>query len=277
MKTLRMWRPGKKDLAEVLLIGLALPFYYLVRGSAHERVGEALVRSVQLIKLERNLGIFWEADLQSWILSYDWLIQVFNAIYLYGHLPVIGALALWLYFWHRPQYLLMRNAFLISGAMGLVVYVLFPVAPPRFLPEWGFVDTVFKQYEVGRPLTPAFFTNEYAAMPSLHFGWNLLVGVAVWLASRHIGLRAFAVLMTLAMLATIILTANHYILDAAAGVLAVALGMLIAIGARALVLRYRSRHGSETGAWQGWLYWLCGIADSADTRQTRVVQGAQGA
>ena len=279
MKALLRWRPGKTDLAEILLIVLTLPFYYLVRGVAHERVGDALVRSVQLIKFERSLGIFWEADLQSWVLSYDWLVQVLNATYLYGHLPVIGALALWLYFWHRPQYLLMRNAFLISGGIGLVVYLLFPVAPPRFLPEWGFVDTVFSQYEVGRPLTPSFFTNEYAAMPSLHFGWNLLVGVAVWLASRRLALRAFAVLMPLVMLAAIVLTANHYILDAAAGLLAVALGMAIAIGARALVNRYRSRHdrAAEARPWQGWLYWLCGIADAADTRQAQAVQGAPGA
>lgn len=268
MRVLLTWRPSKKDLAEVLLIGLALPFYYLVRGSAHERVGEALVRGSQLVLLERRLGIFWEADLQHYILSYHWwLVELLNGIYLYGHLPVIGALAVWLYFWHRPQYLLMRNAFLISGGIGLVVYVLFPVAPPRFLPEWGFVDTVFRQYDTGRPLTPSFFTNEYAAVPSLHFGWNLLVGVAIWLATRNLPLRFFAVFMSVAMFATIILTANHYFLDAAAGLGAVALGMAIALAVRSLVSQFHALPRSS--AWKSWLYWLCGVAEPSDRAPAR--------
>jgi len=268
MEAVLKWRPGKRDLAELLLIGLALPLYYLVRGSAHERVGEALARGVELIKLEKSLGIFWEADLQSWVLSYDWLVKCLNNFYLYGHLPVIGALALWMYVWHRPHYLLMRNAFLLSGAIGLVVYLWFPVAPPRLLPEWGFVDTVVDQYKTGRPLTPSFFVNEYAAMPSLHFGWNLLAGFSMWLASRHIGVRAFAILMPLAMFVDIILTANHYFLDAVAGVLAVAVGLAIAVVARELVRRRSARSGVATPrAWQSWLYWLCGLADQSERPQ----------
>ncbi len=279
LEVLLRWRPGKKDLAEVFLIALALPLYYLVRGSAHERVGEALVRGAQLISLEKSLGIFWEADLQSWALSYEWLVKLLNNFYLYGHLPIIGALAVWMYFWHRPQYLLMRNAFLLSGAIGLIVYVVFPVAPPRLLgPEWGFVDTVLDQYKTGRPLTPGFFVNEYAAMPSLHFGWNLLAGFSIWLASRHIGIRAFAVLMPLAMFADIILTANHYFLDVAAGLLVVAVGLGIAVVARELVRRYQTRNGAHAApkVWQSWLYWLCGLADPSE-RPKAVAQGSSAA
>lgn len=277
MKAILAWRPGFKDLAEILLLASTLPLYYLVRGTAHERVGEALARGVQLIKFEKSLGIFWEADLQRLVLNYDWLVQFLNGFYLYGHLPVIGALAVWLYFRHRPQYLLMRNAFLISGAMGLVVYVAFPVAPPRFLPEWGFVDTIVGQYDTGRPLTPSFFVNEYAAMPSLHFGWNLLVGVAVWMASRNIVLRTFAVLMPFFMLIAIVLTANHYFVDAAAGLLAVILGAAIALGVRHLV---RSRWSKDPGtatqtAWRGWLYWLCGLTDQREAPQASAQRGAQ--
>ncbi len=277
MKALLAWRPGIKDLAEILLLASTLPLYYLVRGTAHERVGEALGRGVQLIKFEKSLGIFWGADLQRLVLNYDWLVQFLNGFYLYGHLPVIGALAVWLYFRHRPQYLLMRNAFLISGALGLIVYVSFPVAPPRFLPEWGFVDTIVDQYDTGRPLTPSFFVNEYAAMPSLHFGWNLLVGVAVWTASRNIVLRTFAVLMPFFMLVSIVLTANHFFVDAAAGLLAVILGAAIALGVRHLV---RSRWSKEPRAatrtaWRGWVYWLCGLADHRESPQAPVQRGAQ--
>lgn len=279
MAALLTWRPGKKDFAELLLIASALPLYYLVRGSAHERVGDAIVRSVQLIHLERRLGIFWEADLQQQVLSFDWLVWLLNAIYLYGHLPLILLLALWLYFWHRPQYLLMRNAFLISGAIGLIVYLLFPVAPPRFLPAWGFVDTVFNEYNAGRPLTPSFFTNEYAAVPSLHFGWNLLLGAGVWMASRHFALRSFALLMPPVMFFTIILTGNHYFLDAAAGFLAVALGMAIAFAVRGLISRYlpKDQRNARPSAWQDWLYWLSGVAEPRERPQAQLGQGTRDA
>lgn len=261
------WRPGRKDAAEILLLASALPLYYLVRGQAHERVPEAIRRGVDVIHLEKSLGIFWEVELQSWALSYDWAVTLLNGFYLYGHLPVIGALAVWLYFWHRPQYLFMRNAFLLSGAIALVIYVNFPTAPPRLIPDYlgfGFVDTVVQQYDTGRPLTPSFFVNEYAAMPSMHFGWNLLVGLAMWMASRNILVRAFAVLMPLAMFTDIVLTANHYILDAVLALPVVAVGILLAIGGRWLVLRSvspESKKAREKG-WVSWLYWLCGIAES---------------
>ncbi len=278
MKALLTVRPRSKvrALAEILLLGSALPLYYLVRGSAHERVGEAVIRGTHLIRFEKSLGIFWEADLQRLVLDHDWLVPFLNGFYLYGHLPVIGALAVWMYFRHHREYLLMRNTFLISGAIGLIVYVTFPVAPPRFLPEWGFVDTVMNEYDTGRPMTPAFFVNEYAAMPSLHFGWNLLVGVAVWLASRNLFLRAFAVIMPPLMLADIVLTANHYFVDAAAGMLVIALGAAIAVGVRNLVRSRWSGHPRTPaeGVLRGWVYWLCGLSDPLDQPRAGTPQGA---
>jgi hypothetical protein len=265
ISTLLSWRPGKRQLvelgAEVLLMGTTLPLYYLVRGFTHERVALAFDHAADLIDLEKRLGIFWEVDLQELVLSHDWLVDVLNSLYLYGHQTVILAVALWLFFQHRPQYLQMRNAFLISGAIGLVVYALYPVAPPRFMTEFGFEDTVFGQYGVSRVANPFFFRNEYAAVPSLHFGWNLLAAVAVWLASKNVALRSVAVLIPLVTLAAIVLTANHYILDAVAGLLAVAAGMAAAVALRAFVLRYRPQARGAAGAraW-GWVSWLGGVA-----------------
>jgi hypothetical protein len=272
----RLGRRGLAGLAaEVVLIGIALPLYYLARGLSHERVAVAFDNANQLIDVERALGIFWEADLQERVLSYGWMVDTLNAMYLYGHLPIILMIAVWLYFRHRPQYLLMRNAFLISGAIGLVIYVSFPVAPPRLMPEeFGFTDTVFRQYGVSRVANPWFLRNEYAAVPSLHFGWNLLAAVAIWLASRGVALRAFAVLMPLATLAAIVLTANHYFLDAVAGLLTVAVGMALALAVRTLVLRYRSESPGPTGeaAWRGWLSWLGGVPERSDGRPVGVGQ-----
>jgi hypothetical protein len=265
------WRPSWKDGAEIVLIASALPIYYLARGLTETRVDEAVGRGVDIIELERSLGIFWEVELQSWILSYEWFVKFLNNFYLFGHLPVIGALAVWLYFWHRPQYLLMRNAFLLSGAIALIFYVNFPTAPPRLLPEhlgFGFVDTVVDQYEESRPLTPSWFVNEYAAFPSMHIGWNMLVGIAIWLASRNFFVRAFAVLMPLLMFVDIVLTANHYIIDAFAGAGVMLIGLLIAVGAKRLAMRIvspDSRVAREKG-WVSWMYWLCGVPEPAGRR-----------
>jgi hypothetical protein len=274
MNALLTWRPGWKDGAEILLLASTLPLYYLVRGQATERVGEAVARGVAIVEFEQGLGIFWEVELQRAILDYDLLVQGLNAFYLYGHLPVIGALALWLYFWHRPQYLLMRNAFLVSGAIGLVFYLNFPTAPPRLLAQHGFdfglVDTIVEQYDEGRPLTPNFFVNQYAALPSLHFGWNLLVGMALWLATKNILIRAFAVLMPLAMFTDIILTANHYIVDAVAALPVVLVGMAITLAGRWLVLRVLSMDSKSARrkGWVSWAYWLFGVPESPETQSS---------
>jgi len=273
LNPLLSWRPSKKDLAEVLLIASALPLYYLVRGQAHQRVEEAVQRGVDVINLEKSLGIFWEVELQSWVLPYDWLLTFLNGFYLYGHLPIIGVLALWMYFWHRPQYLVMRNAFLISGAIGLVIFVNFPTAPPRLLEangvDFGFVDTILQEYKTSRPDTPAFFVNEYAALPSLHIGWNLLTSIALWMSTRNVLMRAFAVLMPLTMFAVIVLTANHYIVDAFAGFAVMMVGLAIALAARWFaVRRFPSEKSMRVQGWVPWLRWLCGV--SGETKETAV-------
>jgi PAP2 superfamily len=265
------WRLGLKDGAEILLLALALPLYYLVRGQVEERTGEAVQRGADIVALERSLGIFWEVELQKAAIDYGWFVDSLNAFYLYGHLPLIGALAVWLYFWHRPQYLLMRNAFLISGGIALVIYLNFPTAPPRLLPEYlgfGFVDTVFHDYGEERPFTPSFFVNQYAAMPSMHFGWNLLVGLALWLSTKNLVIRTLAVAMPIAMFTSIILTANHYILDPVLAIPVVAAGLAIALGGRWLVLRVISpeSNAAKAGGWANWVYWLVGI-DEATLRQ----------
>jgi PAP2 superfamily len=274
LRPLLSWRPGMKDGAEILLLALALPLYYLVRGQVEERTGEAVQRGADIVTLERQLGIFWEVELQKAAIDYGWLVDSLNAFYLYGHLPLIGALAVWLYFWHRPQYLLMRNAFLISGGIALVIYLNFPTAPPRLLPEhlgFGFVDTVFHDYGEERPFTPSFFVNQYAAMPSMHFGWNMLVGLALWLATRNVLIRGLAILMPFAMLTSIILTANHYILDPVMAIPVVAAGLAIALGGRWLVLRTlspESKAARESG-WASWVYWIVGIDETTVRRRAQ--------
>lgn len=215
-------------LFELLLILVAYFSYHLVRGAVNGRVEDAFINAAGLIRLEQSLGIFWEVQLQGLILSNAFLIDFFNWVYIWGHIPIVGALAFWIYFFRRHYFARYRNAFLISGAIGLVFYVTLPVAPPRMLPEVGFVDTVTLYNNAYRVLQPPAFVNQYAALPSLHFGWNLLVTIAVVRYAPIPAVRTLVVLVTAAMAVSIVVTANHFILDAIGGAVVALVGLLLA-------------------------------------------------
>ena len=222
-----------RDVFEIGLVALAFLLYFLVRGSVVQRDAEAVRNAANIIDIERTLGFFWEPDLHAAILDYRALVQLFNGIYFWLDFPVIVGVGLWMYFVHRHQYTVARDAVLASGAIALVVYHLFPVAPPRLLPpgaEYGFVDTVNRysnfsyQAQSAQP-----FVNPYAAVPSLHFGWQLLVGgVLIW-TTKNLWLRAFGAFMPVGQLAAVVFTANHYILDAMAGAVVALMGLLLAM------------------------------------------------
>ncbi len=204
-------------LFELALVLPAYFAYHLVRGAVNGRVDVAFTNADGLIRLERSLGLFWEIQLQGLILSHQFLIDFFNGVYIWGHIPVVGALAIWVFAFRREWFARYRNAFLISGAVGLIFFITLPVAPPRFIVDAGFVDTVTLHSSAYRVLQPPAFVNQYAALPSLHFGWNLLVGLAVFQTTRAWYTKAFGLAMPLLALAGIILTGNHYILDAVLG------------------------------------------------------------
>ncbi len=213
---------------EVVIIGLAAYNYFFVRGLIETRVGEAMDNSHWLVSLEERLGLFHEATLQGWIVGHDWLVTLANAVYIYGHWPVVIGTLVWLLVRHREMFPVYRSALLISGAIGIMVFITFPMAPPRFLPEFGFVDTVTLHSEAYRVLQPPSLTNQYAAMPSLHVGWNLLMGIAIFSGSTHRFWKGFAVVMPLLMVIATIVTANHYLLDGVAGSVVALAGLAVA-------------------------------------------------
>lgn len=214
---------------QALVMGLAAAAYFLVRGAMETAESQALRNAERIISLERTLGFFWEPTWQSWIEGSDLLVTLVNWVYIYGHWPVILAVAFWLAWFHPAQYRLMRNAFLISGAIGLVIFLAFPTAPPR-LTDLDVVDTVTERSNAYRVLQPPGFTNQYAAVPSLHFGWNLLIGISVFRCAHAWPVRTFGVVLPIAMFFAIVLTANHWIFDAIAGAAVALAGLGIAYG-----------------------------------------------
>ena len=226
----KYWRP----VAEVAFIVPAYVAYQFVRGAVQGQAGTAFNNATRLIHIEERLDIFHEAFLQQLILPKAWLVDFFNYLYIWGHLPVIVAVAVWLYMRHRDRYALFRNAFLISGLIALIGFSTVPLAPPRYMPEFGFTDTIIHAQSYYALQNPK-IVNQYAVMPSLHFGWDLLVAIAIGsnVQSRWVRLAVF--FMPIVMLGGVVLTANHYFLDAAAGALVAMIGLAIACGLRRLV------------------------------------------
>ncbi|MDQ3044285.1 MAG: phosphatase PAP2 family protein [Chloroflexota bacterium] len=219
---------GLRALREILIVAIAVLVYFSVRGVMNAHETTALANAERLIAFEQRIGLFWEHTIQSETLELSSMATIANWVYIWGHWPVIAATMLWLLFRHRNVVRVYRNAMLISGVIGVICFALFPVAPPRLIDGWGFVDTVTLQSRAYRVLQPPSMTNQFAAMPSLHFGWNLLMGIAIWRHAHGRLPRLFGALMPVVMFAAIILTANHYFVDGLAGMIVAVTGLGLA-------------------------------------------------
>lgn len=227
---------GVRGVLEVGLVAVAFSLYFAVRSAVVGETDIAYRNAIDIIDLERSLGVFWEDDMNHWVSQRIVWAQLANATYFWLLFPLLIAFALWVYYFRRTKYTFIRDTFLASGAIGLVIFWLFPVAPPRELPTLaaqfdpgapeyttGFVDTVkiHMRYAHDSQST-GLWVNSYAAMPCLHVGWNLLMGVgmviAVW-RERWMWLAVpVAVALPVSQSLTVMVTANHYLLDILAGV-----------------------------------------------------------
>ena len=214
----RWWhsRFGASFARELILIGGLLLFYKYGRSLVSGESAHAVHHARAVIGVERDLSIFTEERLQQAVIgaghTVEWLL---NAYYLFAHVVVTAVVFLWLYVRHPSTYKRFRLVMIAMTLAGLVLHVLYPLAPPRMFPNLGFVDTgrVVGPASYGRGSAYSGFANQFAAMPSLHFGWALAVAWSVILASSN-RLRGLVVLHPVLTLAAIVLTANHYWLDA---------------------------------------------------------------
>ena len=213
LRTFPGWGPL---VVQMVLVGGAALCYFAVRGLTQSSLGLAQENARDLVALEQRLGLDWEHTTQALIIDHDRLVRLVDAVYMYGHWPVIALTLGWLFVRTPDRFCLLRNAMFVSGAIGLVIFALVPVAPPR-LGVLDLVDTVTQRTTEYRTLQPPGLINRYAALPSLHFGWNLLVGIVVWQASRSTLLRLAAVACPVAMAFAVVATANHYVVDVVAG------------------------------------------------------------
>lgn len=209
----------------VIVVG-AIVAYFGVRGLTEGNVSTAERNAESVLDLERTAGMAVEETLQAGVLAADWLVTLANWVYIWMHWPVLVATLIWLIRVDRDEYFELRNAMIISGAIGMLIFATFPVAPPRLM-GLEYVDTVTERSYSYRVLQPPGFVNAYAAVPSLHFGWNLLVGLAWMRVGRTWPWRVAGVLMPLAMAWAVIATGNHWAFDVLAGATVALTGVLL--------------------------------------------------
>ncbi len=203
-------------LAQVGLVAVAVLVYFGVRHLTEGGLSAATRNAHRVLEVESWLGLRHEAWFQAQVIGDPTLARLANWVYIFGHWPVIVGVLGWLA-WRRPdRFLIYRNALLLSGLVGMVIFASFPVCPPRLL-DIGLVDTVTEQSSAYRVFQPPSLVNQYAAMPSFHAGWDLLMGIALVVESRRLWVRVLGALLPVAMFLSVVVTANHYLLDPIVG------------------------------------------------------------
>lgn len=210
-------RTGAKELAIAGVVYLA---YWFGRTLTRDSNVAASRNAERVIDLERMLGGFTEMSLQRWAIDVPGVVDFLNRYYVWVHFPVTIAFLVWVFAVRRHAYATIRSWFAAVTVAGLVIHVLFPLAPPRMTP--GFIDTLdVYGPDIYTDDTSRSVANQFAAMPSLHFGWALIVAIGLGRLTRR-GRRLWMAHPIVTLLA-IVVTGNHYWIDAAvAGVLVVA-------------------------------------------------------
>ena len=235
----RGWRDA---LLQVGLFLLVYQGYQVVRGLVDGKEAIAMANGERLIDLERSLGTFFEPGLQQALLDQRWLIDIANFAYFNTHFVVTTAFLGWLYLFRNEFFPFVRNMFMIAMVLALVGYAAFPTAPPRFFPEYGFTDTVASFTGIEQDEAAAsFLVNPFAAVPSMHIAFALMLAAPAAALSRTALARGLWSAYPLVVFFVIVVTANHYWFDAAAGA---AVACLAAVGAHQLA---RLRH--ERWSW----------------------------
>jgi hypothetical protein len=201
-----------------------LAFYYVyqtIRSFANSGnvSPRAFANANHLVSLERHMHIYVEQPIQQFFLSARWFIKFLNVYYGTLHFIITAGLLVWVYHFRHAAYRRMRNLLGITTALALVGYWAYPLAPPRLLRWDHFVDTldtIGGLWSYNSPVAKA-VANPFAAMPSLHFGWALWCGIVFYTLTTHRFTRSMIVIYPFLTLTAIVVTANHYFLDAAGG------------------------------------------------------------
>lgn len=222
--------------------------YLVVRSLTIKNAADAFAHAAQLVDLERAAGLFVESGIQQALASVGTLRVFFDLYYMVGFGPLLFLSLVWLGLRHRGAYRELRAAMLASLALALLIFVLYPTAPPRLLPGLGIADTVgLSGHDTGSFAGIHF--NPYAAMPSMHVGWSLLLALVVIRVEKRRSVKLLVALHPILMTLTVTTTGNHFFVDALAGMAVALLGYaLVSCHALQLLTRARPLAALATGA-----------------------------
>jgi len=208
---------------QVLLFAAAYWAYRYVRGAVDGKAAESFQNARELISLERGLNLFIEPTVQAWANGQEWLIDSASWMYINSHFSITLGSLVYIYLFHNSSFYFVRNMFMVAMSLALVGYVLYPTAPPRFLPEWGFTDSVsdFTGIPQDDVKVNALF-NPFAAVPSMHVCFALMIAVPIARLAKHRSTRVVWTIYPLVVIFVIVATGNHFITDAILGALTAA-------------------------------------------------------
>jgi hypothetical protein len=232
----RVFPRGPIDFAwQALVIIAAYMAWRLARGVAEGDVAASLAHARDLVSAERSLHSFVELDVQNWAIHTGWVGDLTAWMYEHAHFyGSLGALLL-VYFAYNRSFCFVRNAVLAAMAISLFGYLLFPTAPPRFVTELGFSSSHAVTGNDAIQVSHSPFFNPYAAVPSMHVGMSLILGLSLARLSRSRAIKALFIAYPAMMTFVVVATGNHFWLDAAAGAVVAA----AAFAAAALLARAR--------------------------------------
>lgn len=220
---------------ELLTIGIFYGVYTAVRnfGIASDATGEAFRNAKQMIRLERALGLFQEHRIQDAFIDWTWFIKFWDVFYGSAHF-IVTIIAIVLMFRSHPErYPVWRNTLAVTVFLALIGFALYPLMPPRLLAQhgldYGFVDTL---QEVGglwsfNSGTMSKISNQYAAMPSLHFAWSTWCACVLVPMIKPVWGKVLMAMYPVITVFCIIVTANHYWIDAIGGGIVLGIGYLV--------------------------------------------------
>ena len=239
---------GWLDLLRQLLIWFGFVLAYQVaRGVADRDDRAAFDNARGIVDVERRATGLWELSLQSWAQSSHSIAVSMQWTYWLSQFAVVGVALLWVYLRRHGSFIRFRNVLILTNVIGLIGYVLLPTAPPRMLPEFGFVDTLAS---LGAPNHGSSFiqlaANPYAAMPSLHSADALIVGIGLAFFVRSSIMKAIWLAWPVWVWISVMATGNHFWLDIAAGILVA--GVAAPIVYRDEVRRFFARRSAAATA-----------------------------
>jgi hypothetical protein len=205
---------------QVALFAAAYWAYRFVRGAVDGRAAQSFQNARDLISIERTTHTFVEPAVQTWATGKAWIIDFASWMYVNSHFSItIGALV-FIYLFHNSSFYFVRNMFMVAMFLALVGYLIYPTAPPRFLPEWGFTDSVsdFTGIPQDSVTVNALF-NPFAAVPSMHVAFALMLGWPLARLVKHRVFKVFWALYPLLVTFVVVSTGNHFLFDAFAGAL----------------------------------------------------------